>query len=71
MTTTNPEDKATENLAIAKSSVAISSAHHDNDRDDDDDNDDDDDDDNDVVMVVVGEKAGDGEALELPLACDL
>ena len=34
------------------------------------DNNDDDDDDDDDVMVVE-EKAGDGEALELPLACDL
>ena len=36
MMITNPEDKATEDLAIAKSSVAISSAHHDDDNDDDD-----------------------------------
>ena len=28
MMTTNPEDIATEDLAIARSSVAISSAHH-------------------------------------------
>ena len=31
MMTTNPEYLATEDLAIAKSSVAISSAHHDDD----------------------------------------
>ena len=42
--TKNPEDIAMEDLAIAKSSVAISSAHHDD--DDDDDHDDKDEDDN-------------------------
>ena len=36
MMTTNPEYLATEDLAIAKSSVAISSAHHDDVNDDDD-----------------------------------
>ena len=35
MMTTNPEYLATEDLAIAKSSVAISSAHHDGDDGDD------------------------------------
>ena len=40
MMTTNLEYIATEDLAIAKSSVAISSAHHDDDDDDDNDNDD-------------------------------
>ena len=37
MMTTNPEDIAKEDLAIAKSSVAISSAHHNFDEHDDED----------------------------------
>ena len=49
--TKNPEDIAMEDLAIAKSSVAISSAHHDDD-DDDGYDDDDDDDDNKGELVV-------------------
>ena len=43
--TTNLENIATEDLAIAKSSVAISSAYHDDEDDDHDPEDDDDDDD--------------------------
>ena len=47
MMTTNPEYLATEDLAIAKSSVAISSAHQDDEDDEDDDDDDNDDKDED------------------------
>ena len=45
MMTTNPKDIATEDLTIAKPSVAISSAHHGGGDDDDEDGDDGDDDD--------------------------
>ena len=63
MMTTNPEYLATEDLAIAKSSVAISSAHQDdeddedvkNDEDAEDDDDDEDDEDvkDDKSWVVI------------------
>ena len=52
--TTNPEDIATEDLAIAKFAVAISSAHHDNNNDDGDDDDDDDDDGPPEPLTVLG-----------------
>ena len=51
--TTNLENIATEDLAIAKSSVAISSAYHDDEDDDHDPEDDDDDDGEDLGQVSL------------------